>query len=217
MLPICPVYEGVVVGELDEWLLPDLEDPVDLAQDVGNRLLLVAVGEDHRTGAELAAMGTAAARLHGQAVVARDFEQFVGGNRCLAEIEIEGTTVVQPFESPSLEVAQKATPDWLTFPHHHGVAVQCRLARKHCGVRTADDDRCSLRPVPVRERVGFLDLGAERRDGHEIEAAGEIIQCARIRNLQIRDLVLARRERRQGQQPETRKGGNHLAALHEAG
>ena len=77
-LPVSLVDKRVVVGQFDERARPKLADTVHLGQHYLGGLLLVVVGQENGTGAELAMERTAAAGLHGQPVVLIRVQKLIG-------------------------------------------------------------------------------------------------------------------------------------------
>jgi len=87
LLPVAVVHEAVVVRELKEGMLPEGQDAIDLGEHPPDRFLLVAWAEYDAACAELATVGAATARLHGEAIVPVHVQEPERGHGCLAQIE----------------------------------------------------------------------------------------------------------------------------------
>src|SRR5262249_24470928 len=88
LLPVASVHKGIVVREFDERPAPQGLDAIDFLEDSGDRLLLVARGEQDRARAAFATEGAAATRLNDQAIILRWIEQIVPGQRRISKGKI---------------------------------------------------------------------------------------------------------------------------------
>src|ERR1039457_1038617 len=88
------VHEGIVVGKLDEWTLPERFDLLYFSNDSLNRLDLVGRRNPHGCRAEFAAERTPSLRLHRESVVALRIEQLKPRHRRLVQIEASVSRIV---------------------------------------------------------------------------------------------------------------------------
>jgi hypothetical protein len=202
---VASVDEGVVVGELDERLGPELLDRTDLGRDAVDRLDLVSTRQADRAGAEVASPGASSLRLDDEPVpLRRTIDQVEARDRRVGQVELHPSSVVDASELSGFDVLQEPAPDGLALTDDDGVAVLHRLLRRGRHVQTADHGRDAARSVSLREPVGVGSLRRECRDRGEV-ALGQLDQLRDVVDLVVCDLVSLGRERRDREQREARE------------
>src|SRR5439155_10587629 len=81
------VDEGVVIGEFDKGPIAKLLNRPDVADDMLDRTLAIALAEHHVGSAEIASPRAAARGLDGEPVVGTAAQKIVGRDRKLADID----------------------------------------------------------------------------------------------------------------------------------
>jgi hypothetical protein len=211
------VHEGVVVGELDEGPLPYGEDTVDLGQDPRGWLLCISLGEKDGACAKLAAVGAPPAGLDGEPIVLLDVQQLESRHGSLGKVEGWGVNAIEPAKASALRIFDDPQPGGFPLPHYYSVTVPAGFFRQGGYVEAADDRGRPPCPEPAGELVRLVDLRAVAGDGHQVEAARQLIQRRNVVDLDVLDVVRRRGHPGQGEEAEARQRRDGTAPLHEAG
>ena len=113
-----------------------------------------------------------------------------------------------------MKILEKPRPRAFGAVRDDGVGVLGRFVRHQRDVNSTQHHRHTRRPVAIGQRIGFVDLGRERRDADEVERL-ELHSLRHFRELAVRHLHFGRRQRRDGKKAEAGERCDHAAAVDE--
>ncbi len=213
------VHEKIIIREFNKRPIPDLAHRANLAYDLRDGLLAVSGAEVPRAGAELAVVRAAARGLDRNTVVVLGVQQVESRHGRLRKVvKLRTGRAVDSLEAAFLQVGRNRRPERFGLAQHDGIGVLEGLLAHGRHVRAAHDDLGAAPAEQVGHRVRLADLRRVGGNGDRVIVPqpphGEVLN---VRDFDVLDFHLRRRQGGQGQQREARQGGNDVAAGDELG
>src|SRR6266550_5574723 len=139
------VYEGVIVGKLNEWIAPQLFQPPNLRNHAINRFHFELRRNSDGGCTKFATPRTAALRLYSESRVAIGREQLESRHRRMRQVERFQSTIIKRIQVPHFQIADDPGPDRFAFSNHDGVGVSSRFLGQSGYVQAAKNDFCADR------------------------------------------------------------------------